>query len=102
MGTIVTIDIPSPTWERFVQATGKQQRRAQDVLVRLLQDYANHDKQPGLGSYGQLTYRDQQGTLPSQGSINALQFGADVSRAIEAVYGTQDPLELIEQLRDRR
>ncbi len=102
-GATVTISIPVPAWERFVKVASKQQRSAEELLIRLIQDFARSEGDvTKTGFYSQLTRRYLQGTLKRTGSVNAFQLSAKAAAAIRASCGTSDAVDLIEQARDRQ
>jgi len=99
----VTVDIPAPIWDRFVKATDRQDQSAQEVLLRLLQNYAETDKQTvKVGVHAQLTRRYFQETLRRTEHINAILFDTETVDAIQTTYGTTDAVELIERVRNRQ
>ncbi len=99
---VTAVNIPASTWEAFVQATEKQKRSAQEMLVWLMQTYTHVGEQVTVGFYGRLTRRYLQGTLPRSGSINTFRLGDHVADAVQAAHKTADVVELIERMRDRR
>jgi len=99
----VTINIPTPTWERFVKAAGRQQRTAEELLIRFIQDFTRSEgDDTEAGFYDQLTRRYLQGTLKRTASVNAFHLSDKAAAAIQASYGTSDAVDLIEQVRERR
>jgi hypothetical protein len=101
-GATVTINIPVPAWERLVQAANKQQRPAQELLIRLIQDFTRSEGNvTEAGFYSKLTRRYLQGTLKRTGSINAFRLSPKVAAAIQAACKASDAVNLIEQARDR-
>lgn len=101
-GATVTVNVPASAWERLVKAAGSQHRTAEELLVRLIHDYTGDEVDSSTeGFYAELTRRYLQGALQRVSSVNMLRLSEATSAAIEASFGTADPVDLIERARTR-
>ncbi|MCX7792356.1 MAG: hypothetical protein N2378_17105 [Chloroflexaceae bacterium] len=99
----VTVKIPVQAWERLVKAAGNQQRTPEELLIHLIQDFTRSEGDGGeAGFYAQLTRRYLHGTLKRTASVNAFHLGNEVAAAVQSIYGTADPINIIEQARARQ
>lgn len=101
-GGMVTINVPASAWERFVKVAGRQQRTAEELLIRFIQDFTRDEGDDAkAGFYEQLTRRYLQGTLKRTTSVNTFRLSDKAAAAVRAAYGTSDPVDIIEQARAR-
>ena len=84
-------------------AADSQQRTAEELLIRLVQDFTRDEGESAkAGFYAQLTRRYLRGTLKRTASVTTFHLSDKVAAAVQSSYGTADSVDIIEQARARQ
>jgi len=99
----ITIRLREEVLHDLDEVIEREHTARDDLLARLVEEYLNKRRDDVSSRIAKITEAYLTGTLERQGSIDDIQIDAEaVEQAIVQTYGIEDPVKLVDVLRDSR